>query len=154
MMTVLSHGSVVRACMYALLFLVIFELFINFSVHIKTFEFIRKYDLFNLDISRYTVNLNSSNSSNECDWISNSSIRGTKIILDGQCKSVRTCSVSPSGLGKYLVLNNSVCNILSWKNDNTILKLTRIKSSNKLSWSKYFVVCLSVNISHKQFQPN
>lgn len=94
-----SRGSVIRVCLYAVIFFLFLELSLNFSVHRKTYKMVsspRRILTTLEDISRFSLIVNFSD---PCGWMQNATIRDLQKIRDRGCKPVRVCSSSPSDLG-------------------------------------------------------
>lgn len=94
-----SRGSVIRVCLYAVIFLLFLELSLNFSVHRKTYKMVsssRRILTTLEDVSRFSLIVNFSD---PCGWMQNATIRDLQKIRDRGCKPVRVCSSSPSELG-------------------------------------------------------
>lgn len=94
-----SRGSVIRVCLYSVIFLLFLELSLNFSVHRKTYKMVsssRRILTTLEDISRFSLIVNFSD---PCGWMQNATIRDLQKIMDRGCKPVRVCSSSPSDLG-------------------------------------------------------
>lgn len=93
-----SRGSVIRVCLYSVIFLLFLELSLNFSVHRKTYKMVsssRRILTTLEDISRFSLIVNFSD---PCGWMQNATIRDLQKIRDRDCKPVRVCSSSPSDL--------------------------------------------------------
>lgn len=96
-MVCVSRGTVIRVCLYAVIFLLFLELSINFSFHKNTYKMVSSREILNAleDISRFALVVNVSD---PCGWMQNATIRDLQKIRDRGCKPVRVCSSSPSDL--------------------------------------------------------
>lgn len=99
-MVCVSRGTVIRVCLYAVIFLLFLELSINFSFHKNTYKMVSSREILNAleDISRFALVVNFSD---PCGWMQNATIRDLQKIRDRGCKPVRVCSSSPSDLGRW-----------------------------------------------------
>lgn len=98
-MVCVSRGTVIRVCLYAVIFLLFLELSINFSFHKNTYKMVSSREILNTlgDISRFALVVNFSD---PCGWMQNATIRDLQKIRDRGCNPVRICSSSPSDLGR------------------------------------------------------
>ncbi|XP_062592866.1 beta-1,4-N-acetylgalactosaminyltransferase bre-4-like, partial [Saccostrea cucullata] len=94
----LSRGNIFRACVYAVVFLVLLEISISVSfLKQGTYRLLKSYEVLKKwDISRFTLILAASQ--NECDWMVNATIKDLQRILESECQPVRVCSISPPAL--------------------------------------------------------